>query len=105
MHGFGRKGTARPFPTSMAGGGARVGGDDGYDTKSSERTEGKRRGAHVESAGVVTGLGEAARRAWGRRRSRRVEVEEGIDGVVLGLVRSSSLVEVTSARRRNRWTL
>ena len=70
MHGFGRKDTARPFLTSMAGGGARVGGDDGYGTKSSERTEGKRRGAHFESAGVVSGLGEAARRARGRRRSR-----------------------------------
>ena len=35
----------------------------------------------------------------------RVEVEDGIDGVVLRLVCSRPLVEVTSVRRRSRWTL
>ena len=62
-------------------------------------------GAHSGPEEQLRSLGEATRRAWGRWQSRWVEVEEGIDGVVLRLVCSSTLVEVTSVRRRSRWTL
>ena len=68
-----------------------------------ENTEGKRRGAHVESAGVVSGLGEGLVTTGGRRRSRWPEEEEGVGDGAPRLPASHGLVETKKKARRFFW--